>query len=38
MYVDIYKTDLQNYEWIFNMTGPDGGDPTEGSLFNIQTL
>ncbi len=27
-----------NYEDLFNLTSPEGGDPLESSLFNLTTL
>jgi hypothetical protein len=38
MYVDDKSDEAINYEHLFDLTTPDGGDPHESSLYNIQTL
>ena len=38
MYVDDKSDVAINYEHLFDLTSPDGVDPHESSLFNIQTL
>lgn len=37
LYNDYYD-DSSNFQYLFNLTKPDGSDPAESSLFNITTL
>lgn len=38
MFNSVQDPNAVNFEGIFNMSAPRGGDPLPGSIFNIQTL